>query len=143
MKLAVIGAIFMAAAGALVWMAVVEGRIPVYKLQDLRSPQYRGEVCRVDDGQIKEILRRESPLEFTITSEADAGQPIRVLAKILPPDNFKEGYKVGVKGTFDPKTGLFTAEEVMTKCPTRYKSTEMAGPSGAPPVSQPASREIR
>ena|ERR1041384_4948979 len=136
MKLAIVAVIFLSALGVLVWMGVVEGKIPVYKIQEMKAKASPGQVCRIDDGVIKSIERLGIPLEFTITSDADPSLALTVHSKILPPDNFKVGYKVGVKGSFDPASGVFQADEVMTKCPSRYKASETAA-AGPPAAKMP------
>ncbi len=141
MKLAIVGVVFLSALGVLVWMGVVEGMIPRMKIQDLKSSQYKGGYCRIDEGvEVNSIEHGASPLEFTIRSTKEPDQVIAVTTKRNPPDNFKVGIGVAVTGTFDPKTGKFVAEEVTTACPSKYqasKSPAMAGADAPPPEKTP------
>jgi hypothetical protein len=112
---------------------VVEGSIPVYKVDDDRVRQSQGVVIRVEEGVIAAIEKVGSPLIFTIHSAKNPNVLLGVESGQSAPDNFRVGNAVSVKGIYDSKAGKFMASEVVTACPSRYKATGPAGPPEHPP----------
>lgn len=123
MKLFVTGLVFLSALGAFVWLGVVEGRVPVFGLQKIKSEGYTGE-CRVDDGVVHSIESMSAPLVFTIRSDKSPGVHLAVEFKRLAPDNFKVGVNVGLRGSYDPAKERFLATEVVTACPSKYEASK-------------------
>jgi cytochrome c-type biogenesis protein CcmE len=68
------------------------------------------------------LQSNENRLEFTFLIE-DGGSTLRVKHRGVLPDTFKEGLPVLVEGRYLPE-GTFVAEEVFTKCPSKYESAE-------------------
>src|SRR5262245_21973924 len=129
MKLFLVGAVFLLALGVFVWVGVVEGSIPVLKVDDVAAKGPEGQVIRVEEGLIGSIEKTGSRLIFTIKSGKKEGVQLVVESQQSTPPNFRVGLNVSVKGLYDRKTGKFTASEVTTACPSRYKA---AGPEAAP-----------
>ncbi len=126
MKQVIIGVLFFGAIGLLVWKGVVEGGIPILKIQDLKASPPEG-VVRVEGSLIHSIESMAPKLEFTTRSETSQGVTLVVEATCGAPDNFKVGNKVSIRGTFDAKTGMFKADQVQTACPSRYEASKEAG----------------
>ena len=136
MRLVIVGCVFLGALAALIWFGI--DTIPVLKVGEVLAGGHTGP-CRIDDGVIHSIEHPGGPLEFTIRSDASPGALLAVETKLSPPDNFKIGYKVSVRGTYDPAGKKFHAEELMTKCPSRYEASKTpaeGGEPGAPPVAK-------
>lgn len=134
MKLVVAALVFLGALGVFIWMGIVEGSVPVLGIQSLKSEGFTGE-CRIDDGVVHSIERMASPLVFTIRSEKDPRLLLAVESNRIPPDNFSQGKKVSVKGSYDPPTQKFIADQVTTACPSKYEASkegQKAGPAAAP-----------
>jgi len=58
---------------------------------------------------------------FTLVDKDNAARTIRVNYKGAVPDTFKPGVEVIVEGGVDPATGVFGANTLMTKCPSKYQ----------------------
>jgi len=58
---------------------------------------------------------------FVITAD---GEKLPVLYKGITPDTFKEGVEVVVEGKYEP-SGLFMAENLLAKCPSKYEGLEL------------------
>lgn len=137
MKFAVVGSIFFVAVGALFYISVVEGSIPNYQISRLLSPAYQGEECRVDGGKIYRIEQAANPLRFLVSSGDNAAELLKVESPRLPPDNFREGLTVGMRGVYSREKGVFIASDVTTACPTKYAGKE--NPAASPnPLAKPA-----
>ncbi len=134
MKFAVVGSIFFVAVGALLYISVVEGSIPNYKISQVLSPAYRGGECRVDGGKIHKIEQLANPLRFLVSSGDNAAELLKVESPRLPPDNFREGLTVGMRGIYSREKGVFIASDVTTACPSKYAGKE--NPEASP--SSPA-----
>ncbi len=133
MKFAVIGAIFLGSIGVLLWISVAQGSIKRYSVTEMLEKRPSGEECRVDNSKILKIIKPGNPLKFTVSDVENESQILTVISKRLPPDNFKEGGQVAMRGVFDNSTNAFHAVELTTKCPTKYE----AQPGGAAPYTPP------
>ena len=112
-------AIFAGALAILVWVGIINARIPLLKVVELRSMAAAGETVHVDDGRVLAI-ESYAPLRFTVTGESAPGAPLRVTSPRSAPENFKVGGAVSLWGTYDPAAGTFQAYRVATKCPSKY-----------------------
>jgi len=134
MKLVVAGVAFFVALGAFLWMGIVEGSVPRKTLKELKAEAFTGE-CLVDDAKIQSIERGGQELVFSIATESDPSARLVIRSQRNPPDNFKVGNSVSVRGHFDPKAGVFFADDVRTSCPSKYEASK---DKGAPALSSPA-----
>lgn len=133
MKFVVIGILFLGGVGALLWISVAQSSIKAFKVHEVLAERPSGQECRVDNGTILKILNPANPLEFTVVDGDDPTQILRVVSKRNPPDNFKEGGMVALRGVWENSTNAFRAVEITTKCPTKYE----AAPGGAAPYTPP------
>jgi cytochrome c-type biogenesis protein CcmE len=145
MRITLIIIVFLSAVGALVAVGLGTS-IPEMRLAQLLAEEpgaspdrARGEVtCQLKDGQVAEI-ESLAPLRFTITSRTDSRLRMKVTSARAVPENFKVGIDVGLKGTYDPQSGVFDAYTVTTKCPSRYEASKEVGDGKAEPgVGYPA-----
>jgi cytochrome c-type biogenesis protein CcmE len=65
----------------------------------------------------KRFDRDHNKLEFKFRAE-NCGQTVDVRFAGVPPDTFKDGAEVVLKGQFDGS--LFHTHEIMAKCPSKY-----------------------
>ncbi|MCH2367839.1 MAG: cytochrome c maturation protein CcmE [Planctomycetes bacterium] len=144
MRLFIIGAIFILAAGALVTVGIISRGIPVLMVKDLfaAEPTFRPEdTIRVDNGKIVAIDSLAPRLRFKYATEKEPGNVIQVESDRNPPENFRVGIGASIKGTYDREKKFFKAYQVSTNCPSRYdpkeelkKSAEQQqGAPGSPP----------
>ncbi len=59
-------------------------------------------------------------LTFTISDEEES---LPMLYEGIPPNNFDDGVEVVVEGSYN-STGVFEADQIITKCPSRYVPAE-------------------
>jgi len=94
-----------------------------------RGSEVYGEDVRVS-GHVEEGTIDSNPMSmehrFVITAD---GERLSVFYKGVAPDTFKDGAEVVVEGKYDP-SGLFLAENLLAKCPSKYEE--------APPVEEEA-----
>ena len=127
MRLFIIGAIFILAAGALVTVGIISRGIPVLMVEDLfaAEPTTRpGDTIRVDNGKIVSIDSLSPKLRFKYATEKEPGNVIQVESNRNPPENFRVGIGASIKGTYDRENKLFKAYQVSTNCPSRYDPKE-------------------
>jgi cytochrome c-type biogenesis protein CcmE len=75
---------------------------------------------RVEQGSIES---NPITLEHRFVIEAD-GETLDVLFRGIAPDTFKDGAEVVVEGKYDPAGGVFLAEMLLAKCPSKYEEME-------------------
>ena len=136
MRLVIVGSIIFLALGVLVTLAIIEGRIPVYRVNefaealaaeravftaDPATGKESGEECRID-GEILSIQSHTSPLRFTICPPKSPGVTLKVESSKNPPDNFKDKTPISVRGRYDREKGAFIATDMTTQCPTKYEA---------------------
>ena len=129
MRFVIIGLVFISAVGALIWLAFMAGSIPHYQIHELKAASYRGEECRLDGAKVLEIENKVNPLRFVIKSES--GDTLTVVSSMHPPDNFKAGGGVGLRGYYLKDQGVFEANDVTTSCPSKYEGEENQAKYGA------------
>jgi len=65
------------------------------------------------------VKRSEEELLFTLMN--DANEKMSVAHKGPKPLNFENAEQIVALGRYDAKRGLFFAERLLTKCPSKYK----------------------
>ncbi|MFL5779876.1 MAG: cytochrome c maturation protein CcmE [Thermoleophilaceae bacterium] len=107
-------------AGALVWTSfgnATEATIPSQALKE--SPGKSIEITgKVVDGSV----RRGDPLRFRVR-DRDGTASIPVVYRGAIPDPFREGREVIVTGTVRGGTFVAQRDSLVTKCPSKFKST--------------------
>jgi cytochrome c-type biogenesis protein CcmE len=145
MRLFIIGAIFILAAGTLVTVGIISRGIPVLMVEDLfaAEPMLRpGDTIRVDNGKIVAIDTLTPKLRFKYATEKEPGNVVQVESDRNPPENFRVGIGASIKGTYDREKKFFKAYQVSTNCPSRYDPKEelkkikerQQGAPGSPPI---------
>ncbi len=127
MRLFLIGAIFIIAAGTLVSLGVLSKGIPVLKVSDLFAAETKpepGQTIRVDNGKIVSIETMTPSLRFHYANDQDPSKVILVESSRNPPENFRVGIGASIKGTYDTQGKVFKAYQVSTNCPSRYDPKE-------------------
>ena len=127
MRLFLIGAVFVVAAGTLVSLGVLSKGIPVLKVSDLFAAETSPEpdqTIRVDNGKIVSIEAMTPSLRFHYANDKDPSKVILVESSRNPPENFRPGIGASIKGTYDAQGKVFKAYQVSTNCPSRYDPKE-------------------
>jgi hypothetical protein len=121
-KLVPVVALFLVALTALVWVGLAS-TIPVLGVAQLKTPKYDGGDVEVKDGQVSAV-ESIAPLKFTIKPRAGNEPQVLVETPRTVPENFKVGIDVGLRGSYDPETNLFSAYHISTKCPSKYEASK-------------------
>jgi len=82
----------------------------------------------VVDGSVR---RQQDAMVFTISDLTGADKSVRVRCSAALPSAFGSGVQVVVLGVYHAADGLITADEVQTKCPSKYKDRASPAPSAA------------
>ena len=110
----------------LITMGVLQGGIPELQVHQVLAGEYAGKTVKMQ-AIIQEIHSDIRPLRFTVEDRENEGVKIDVLCDGVRPDTFKETYDVAVLGLFDPDKKVFNAEQIFTKCPSKYEAEEKLG----------------
>jgi cytochrome c-type biogenesis protein CcmE len=145
MRFAVIGVVFFGALAVILTLGVLTGSMPTYeKLADFLAADHKGQRVQIY-GRIASI-ESGYPLEFTIEGTDNPAVRMRVRSAKAPPENFRPGVKVGLRGDrYDRETNTFHAYQIQTSCPSKYEPPGAGGKageaardardSGSPPVA--------
>ena len=92
------------------------------QVSDLTTGQYDGKNVKVG-GRVLDgtITRDASGVLFTIEDLTGKSDTVKVLYSGQMPNTFDAGVDVVVIGKFASNGGLITAEQLQTKCPSKYK----------------------
>lgn len=85
--------------------------------KELSKARLFGTVAEAD------VARPEDDLgvSFNLIDKDQATKTIRVDFRGVVPDTFKPGVEVIVEGGINPASGVFAANTLMTKCPSKYQ----------------------
>ncbi len=114
------GLIILAAVSYLGYTGFQRSATYYYAVSELVKPggaSYTGNVKvngQVAPGSVQQDSARS--LRFTLT---EGGQSLPVIYEGAVPDAFKAGVDVVVEGRLNP-TGVFQANAILTKCPSKY-----------------------
>ncbi len=119
------GAVIVVAAVALAFVAMQGSSVYYVSIGEFNGKQvvanYAGKEVRVAGKVIPgSILRNSDRVSFTARDKADPSQIMQVSYSRLIPDTFKDDAEVVVTGTYN--NGVFTATEMLAKCPSKYSS---------------------
>jgi cytochrome c-type biogenesis protein CcmE len=99
------------------------------QVSDLGAGQYDGKNVkvggRVMDGSIQ---RDASGVHFTITDLTGKEATVNVLYSGQMPNTFDSGVDVVVIGKYASNGALITADQLQTKCPSKYKGSASPAP---------------
>lgn len=131
-KLIIVIALFVAAVGGAVTLALLEGGIEYRTIPELTSGAYGGERIKVR-GHVLNVQSEFKPTRFTAMDIPPEGQTApadpRVIQVIYEGDDVPQGLKKGahvtMEGRFDSERGAFIATLLQTQCPSRYQGKEL------------------
>lgn len=131
-KLIIVIALFVAAVGGAVTLALLEGGIEYRTIPELTSNGYDGERVKVR-AQVLSMQSEFKPTRFTAMDIPPEGQSApenpRVIQVVYEGDDVPQGLKKGahvtMEGRFDSERGAFVATLLQTQCPSRYQGKEL------------------
>ena len=110
-------------AGALVWTSFGSATEATSPSQALRAAP--GQSIQITGKVVPGSIRRGDPLRFRVRDRNGPGS-IPVVYRGAVPDPFRDGREVIVTGTVRGGTLIGKRDSLVTKCPSKFKST----PSG-------------
>ena len=114
----------------LMGVAISEGGVPEVKVAAVYAPDGSlawGERELKVHGLLAGIESAQRPLRFTLKDEDHPERVMTVVADLNRPDTFQVDYDVSVVGHCDVVAGVFRANKIFTKCPSKYEADEKAG----------------
>jgi len=84
---------------------------------------YQGKYVRTEGKVVGDSIQWDAAqveLSFVIAGKTDPGVTMPVVYHNVRPDNFQDGTEVMVGGRYSPGQ-TFVAEELTTKCPSKYE----------------------
>jgi cytochrome c-type biogenesis protein CcmE len=110
-------------------MGLVVGGVPELQVHQVLAGEYPDREVKVH-GMILSIESEERPLRFTMHDREDRTSLLQVVADVSRPDTFQVTYDVAVLGHHDATAGVFRANKVFTKCPSKYEAEDEQAPYG-------------
>ena len=119
------GILIVAALASLLYTGFREGAVYYYTIAELKenSSALMGKDVRVAGNVADSSIEWEAEsltLRFTMSDEKDS---LPVVYNGIIPDNFEGGREVVVYGKYD-QDGIFSADGILTKCPSKYVPQE-------------------
>ena len=110
----------------LLYTSIAGGGTPQLRPSDLAGRTDRVSVVGKVVGPIRNRERaREAGLRFALR-DVEGATRVPVVYRGTVPDQFKLGRDVVLEGTL--RNGVFQADRLMTRCPSKYKAKEPATP---------------
>lgn len=101
------------------------------QVSELTAGQYDGKNVKVGGRVVQGILDRGTDgVQFTIRDLTGRSDTVRVVFDGPMPGTFAEGVDVVVTGEYAAAGGTIRADELQTKCPSKYKA--LASPTAKP-----------
>jgi cytochrome c-type biogenesis protein CcmE len=119
-------------AGAAVWLVRSQGAY-YRQVGELAAADLDGKVVKVGGRVVPDsIASRGSVQTFVISDLRGASPTVEVRYAGIVPDTFGPHADVVVLGTYDAAAGLILADELQTKCPSRYEASRSPTPRASP-----------
>ena len=112
---------------AVVWIVRSEGAY--YRQVGQLAGSLTGKVVKVGGSIVPKTLTHDaSGYHFTMRDLTGATATVAVAYSGQVPDSFGPGVDVVVTGRYEAQTGAIEADELQTKCPSRYKASASPAP---------------
>lgn len=112
--------------GTLMTVAIIQGGVPELQVSGVAGGNWKNRELKVH-GLLASVERDQRPLRFTLKDKDDPSKLLPVFAELNKPDTFQLEYDVAVQGRYDAAEGVFRAEKIFTKCPSKYEADEKKG----------------
>lgn len=147
MKTTILGLILIlvgAIAGALILLSEEGASRQGVKVADVLSGKVQPSERVAMQIQVLKLGRSFKPMTFHAADIPPEGQPVNMNARTIqvrydgddkiPVEDYSH---VAVEGRWDASAGVFRADKLSTKCPTRYENNEVPKPVMSPAASTP------
>ena len=102
------------------------------QVADLTSGQYDGKNVKVGGKVLDGTINRDaSGVHFTIQDLTGKPETVKVTYSGQMPNTFNSGVDVVVMGKYASTGGVITADQLQTKCPSKYKGQTSTAPTPA------------
>jgi cytochrome c-type biogenesis protein CcmE len=102
------------------------------QVSDLTTGQYDGKNVKVGGKVLGGTINRDaSGIHFTIQDLTGKTTTVKVTYSGQMPNTFNSGVDVVVVGKYAATDGTITADQLQTKCPSKYKGQASSAPSPA------------
>jgi cytochrome c-type biogenesis protein CcmE len=102
------------------------------QVSDLTTGQYDGKNVKVGGKVLGGTINRDAGgIHFTIQDLTGKTNTVKVTYSGQMPNTFNSGVDVVVVGKYAATDGTITADQLQTKCPSKYKGQASAAPSPA------------
>ena len=125
MKVVIPFVLIFAGLAALIAMGVTQGGIPELQVEQVLAGEYPGHEVKVH-GFLDSIESGERPLRFKVRAK-ESDVVIDVVCDKSKPDTFQQDYDVAVQGHWNAEQSEFVAEQIFTKCPSKYEAEAKEG----------------
>lgn len=125
-KILLVGFAFMIGVLTLLIVATPGSASRELSINEINYEMLKGKFITTQGFLIEESVKWDADnieIYFEIQEEETNGEVLKVIYNGVRPDNFSEGVIVIVSGFFQ-EGGLFVAEKVQTKCPSKYEGSE-------------------
>jgi cytochrome c-type biogenesis protein CcmE len=102
------------------------------QVSDLTTGQYDGKNVKVGGKVLDGTINRDaSGVHFTIQDLTGKSQTVKVTYSGQMPNTFSSGVDVVVIGKYAAAGGTIDADQLQTKCPSKYKAQASSAPAPA------------
>lgn len=102
------------------------------QVSDLTSGQYDGKNVKVGGKVMDGTINRDaSGVHFTIQDLTGKSETVKVTYSGQMPNTFNSGVDVVVVGKYASNGGVISADQLQTKCPSKYKGQASTAPTPA------------
>ncbi len=140
MKVVIPFALIFVGLAALIAMGVTQGGIPELQVEQVLAGEYPGREVKVH-GFLESIQSGERPLRFKVRAKESPDVMMDVVCDRTKPDTFQKDYDVAVQGYWNPDDNTFVAEQIFTKCPSKYEAEAKEGLGSPDMVLDPAAAD--
>ena len=102
------------------------------QVSDLTSGQYDGKNVKVGGKVLDGTIDRDAGgVHFTIQDLTGKPDTVKVTYNGQMPGTFKAGVDVVIVGKYGATDGMISADQLQTKCPSKYKAQASSAPAPA------------
>jgi cytochrome c-type biogenesis protein CcmE len=126
-----VAVVVVAFAGAVIWLVRAQGAY-YRQVADLSAATLDGKTVKVGGAVVPGSINKDGNVQlFAIKDLTGQDSTVQVEYGGVVPDTFGPGVDVVVLGVYDAGKGLISAEELQTKCPSKYKASTSPTPGAS------------
>ncbi|TDA68569.1 MAG: cytochrome c maturation protein CcmE [Clostridia bacterium] len=127
-----IGVLVVAAAVAYLMITGFSTASQQVSIKDMlaRGQELGGQYLLTEGTLLQDTVQWDSQkieLRFSLADFEEPDKLLPVVYEGIKPDNFSQGTQAVVEGYYDPQAGVFKAEKLTTKCPSKYEAATGGG----------------